>query len=112
MHWKSWETLIKMQDKEGLGFNDIQQTNIALLAKQVWRFIICPNLLVSKVIRSKYNLKTLILKIECKGLASCFWKSIHNTLSFKEDHLRIKVGVDRDLSIWNDRWIHDNRDDR
>lgn len=37
-----------------MGFRDIHHFNSALLAKQLWRFITCPNLLVSKVMKAKY----------------------------------------------------------
>lgn len=37
-----------------LGFKDIKCLNMALLAIQVWRMIIYPNMFVSKVLRPKY----------------------------------------------------------
>ena len=38
-----------MKGRGGLGFRDLEILNLALLAKQIWRVITNPNLLVSKV---------------------------------------------------------------
>ncbi|XP_027103152.1 uncharacterized mitochondrial protein AtMg00310-like [Coffea arabica] len=54
VYWPTWKKLIEVKGKGGIGFRDLEALNIALLAKQIWRFIIAPNLLVSKVIKSKY----------------------------------------------------------
>lgn len=42
------------KEKGGLGFRNIQNFNEALLAKQVWRLITKPILMMSKVIKAKY----------------------------------------------------------
>ncbi|XP_027182324.1 uncharacterized protein LOC113780749 [Coffea eugenioides] len=54
MHTISWKNLSKVKGKGGLGFRDLEAFNEALLAKQLWRIITSPNLLMSKVIRAKY----------------------------------------------------------
>lgn len=50
----SWNKLTNLKCQGGLGFKDLQCFNIALLAKQLWRFITNPNLLVSKILKFKY----------------------------------------------------------
>ncbi|XP_027166934.1 uncharacterized protein LOC113766966 [Coffea eugenioides] len=54
MHWISWKQLSEVKGKGGLGFKDLEAFNEALLAKQLWRIISFPNLLMSKVLRAKY----------------------------------------------------------
>lgn len=46
----------------GLNFRDLELFNKALLAKQVWRMLNCPNLLVSRVISGVYVLDCSILE--------------------------------------------------
>lgn len=46
--------MAKSKGEGGLGFRDLVDFNTALLAKQLWRVITKPNLLVSKVLRAKY----------------------------------------------------------
>ena len=54
IHWVSWGKLSEVKGKGGLGFSDLEAFNISLLAKQIWRVVTNPNLLVSKVLRAKY----------------------------------------------------------
>ena len=60
----------------GIGFKDLQGFNKALLGKEIWRILTCPNLLFSKVLRAKYYPKTLLFSCEVKGNASWIWKSL------------------------------------
>lgn len=54
MHWISWKKLTEPKDSGGLGFKDLEAFNLALLGKQVWRVITKPNLLMYKVLKSRY----------------------------------------------------------
>ena len=51
VHWASWKKLSEVKGREGIDFEDLEAFNIALLAKQIWRFLTTPNLLVSKVMK-------------------------------------------------------------
>ncbi|KAL3519842.1 hypothetical protein ACH5RR_017991 [Cinchona calisaya] len=77
-----------------MGFKDIQIFNSTILAKQIWRLLTRPNLLVSKVLRAKYY-KGSLMETEVPKNASWYWQSI---MSFKD--------VLKDvLTIWLDSWI-------
>ena len=49
MHWKTWSHMSKPKEKEGLGFKDLEDFNVAFLGKQLWRLITHPNSLLSRV---------------------------------------------------------------
>lgn len=71
----AWGKMTKAKEAGGLGFKDLEAFNQALLAKHVWRLITKPNLLMSKVLKSKYCPKTDIFQVTTKPRDSWFWKS-------------------------------------
>lgn len=54
MHWARWDKLSRNRSTGGLGFRDLRAVNEALLAKQVWRLITEPSLLMSRVLKGRY----------------------------------------------------------
>ena len=65
IHWIGWKKMAAKRSKGGLGFKDLQLFNKALLAKQVWKLITQPNLLVSKVLKEKYYPKLSVSIARC-----------------------------------------------
>lgn len=87
----------------GLGFKEIQSVNLTLLAKQVWRFLMNPNLLVSKVLRAKYYKNLGLLKAKIPKNKSWFWRRIVAAREIIEKGMRKRVGDGQTINIWNDR---------
>lgn len=54
MHWFAWWKLCVPKTLGGMGFQDLHSFNLAMLAKQCWRLITCPDSLCAKVLRAKY----------------------------------------------------------
>ena len=57
----------------GMGFKDLKLFNKALLAKQIWKLITQPNLLVSRVLKEKYYPKQSIFNCKVPQNASWIW---------------------------------------
>jgi hypothetical protein len=53
-----------------MGFKDLIMFNQALLAKQAWRLITCPNSLCTRVLRAKYYPRGNLLDTLAAGEAS------------------------------------------
>ncbi|XP_027099102.2 uncharacterized protein [Coffea arabica] len=103
--WVSWKKLADVKGRGGLGFKDLDAFNKALLAKQLWRIICSPNLLMSKVIRGN-NLKDhKSLDNHPPNSASWAWKSIHSAWELLEGGLWKRVGDGTQINIWEDRWV-------
>lgn len=75
IHWVVWRKMTEQKDQGGLGLKDLQAFNQALLAKQVWRLITKPNLLMSIMMKARYYPQKSILKAEVKARDSCMWRS-------------------------------------
>ncbi|VVA33995.1 PREDICTED: reverse mRNAase [Prunus dulcis] len=52
IHWKSWKKLCLAKKVGGLGFRDLSNFNLALLAKQSWRIILNPQAAWVKILKS------------------------------------------------------------
>lgn len=61
--------MIEVKERGGMGMRDLA-FNSALLGKQVWRLITKPNLLMSRVLKSKYFPKTDIFQTTNKATDS------------------------------------------
>ncbi|KAL9659116.1 hypothetical protein QQ045_028206 [Rhodiola kirilowii] len=52
INWLKAKEVYKEKEAGGLGLRDLEQLNLALLAKQGWRILTKPNLLVSKIFKA------------------------------------------------------------
>lgn len=105
LHWVAWNKMTEPKETGGLGFKDLEAFNLALLAKQVWRIITKPNLLVSKVLKHKYFPHTSIFQASSKPRDSWLWKSWLGTTNMIREGSSWQVGNGKTIKIWEDKWI-------
>jgi hypothetical protein len=74
MHWQSWDKLAVPKSRGGLGFRDLEKFNDAMLAKQAWRLLECPDSLCAKVLLGRYSKGGDILSASCPQGASATWE--------------------------------------
>ncbi|XP_027158016.1 uncharacterized protein LOC113759637 [Coffea eugenioides] len=108
----TWRKLSEVKAEGDLGFRDLHEYNLALLAKQLWRILTRPNLLMSKVIKARYFKGVSLWKMESNGTDSWCWKSLLRARGILEAGLRKRVGDGQSISIWDDRWLPDSEDGR
>ncbi|XP_071937636.1 uncharacterized protein [Coffea arabica] len=89
----------------GLGFRDLEHFNSALLAKQLWRILMQPYLLVSRVLGAKYKITQTGWDGEAPRNASWVWKSIYSSGLVLQKGIRKRVGDGTTINIWRDKWI-------
>lgn len=89
----------------GLGFRELECYNLALIAKQLWRFLTHPQSLVATIFKEKYCKNENIMSIKAKGHKSLVWKSILAARDLIERGLRWRVGDGKKIKIWEDRWL-------
>ncbi|KAL9679837.1 hypothetical protein QQ045_017708 [Rhodiola kirilowii] len=76
VHWMRKEKLEEDRSCGGLGFRNLKLMNEALIAKQVWRIITRPELLMSKVIKARYFPTTDYMEATGGSRPSLVWKSL------------------------------------
>jgi len=80
IHWTKKDNLFKSKHSRGLGFRTFREFNLAMLAKQVWRFHTNPTSLISKCFKAKYYPHFDILQAPLGNNPSYAWRSIHNSI--------------------------------
>lgn len=103
MHWCKWDDLCKPKDQGGLGFRDLCKFNIALLAKQGWRFLVKPKSSVARIFKARYFPFTYFWHAQLKNYPSYVWKSIFATKKLLEERVGWRVGSGDSFSIWHDK---------
>ncbi|KAL4295395.1 hypothetical protein GQ457_12G013690 [Hibiscus cannabinus] len=76
----AWDKICTPKNAGGLGLRDLRRFNLALLGKQLWRFLVLPDSLVSIVFRAKYYHSGSLLDAGLPDHASYAWKGLHSAL--------------------------------
>ena len=105
MHWIRWDKLTEPKGEGGLGFRDIYTFNLAMLAKQSWRFMQNPDSLCARVLGAKYFPDGNILAAGIRRNMSYTWRSILKGLEVLKRGVIWRVGDGRRIKIWDDPWI-------
>ncbi|CAM8958980.1 unnamed protein product [Rhodiola kirilowii] len=95
IHWLRMKQLYKEKGIGGLGFRDLRLMNLALLAKQGWRVLTKPNLLVSKVFKARYFPNDHMLGAAVGTRPSYAWRGIHEAFDIIKSGAVWDVGENR-----------------
>ncbi|XP_024015977.1 uncharacterized protein LOC112089225 [Eutrema salsugineum] len=109
IHWIAWDKICIPQDLGGLGFRDLNDFNLALLAKQLWRLIQYPNSLLAQVLRGRYFRQSDPLEDRKVYSPSYGWRSMLAAKPYLKQGLRKTIGSGLNTRVWNEPWIPDVR---
>lgn len=108
MAWVSWRKLCQPKSLGGMGFRDIRAFNLALLAKQGWRFLTNPDSLIAQVFKARYFSNGDFLNAQLGSRPSAVWRGIWTAREYLIKGLRYRVGTGNAIAIWADPWIPDD----
>lgn len=54
IHWINWKDLGMPKNEGGMGFRNLKDFNVALLAKQGWKMVMEPQAFWAQLLKSKY----------------------------------------------------------
>ncbi|CAM8923539.1 unnamed protein product [Rhodiola kirilowii] len=105
IHWLKVVKLYKEKEVGGLGLRDLEQMNLALLAKQGWRILTRSDLLVSKVFKAKYFPHSEMLAAAGGARPSYAWRGLLEAFEI------LKNGAEWDNRDGRYRWFYDGSGD-
>ena len=103
--WVSWKSMCKSKLNGGMGFQNLQAFNLAMLAKQGWKLLSNPLSLVARIYKAKYYPHGNILNSKLASNPSYAWQSIFNSLDVISRGTRWRVGNGKQIHIWEDKWF-------
>lgn len=105
MHWIAWKKICIPMEKGGLGFRDLKNFNLALLAKQLWRLIQYPSSLLARVLKGRYFRNTNPITVEKASSPSYVWRSMMAARPLLKSGLRKSIGSGYNTRVWDEPWI-------
>ena len=88
-----------------MGFKSLRDFNLALLAKQIWRFHTNPNSLIARCFKAKYFPNSTVLKATAGCNPNFAWRSIHSALWIVNKDSCWRIGNGNSVNIWDDHWL-------
>lgn len=105
IHWVAWNKMATPKEKGGMGMKNLQAFNEAFLAKQVWRLITHPNILMRKMMKARYYPKSSILRAKVRAKDSWIWRNCGGARKLIQEGSRWNIGDGTIVKVWDDNWL-------
>lgn len=105
IHWISWKNLGMPKNEGGMGFRNLKDFNVALLAKQGWRMVMEPQAFWAQLLKSKYFPNGDFLRAGKGAKSSWAWSSLLVGRNIIMRGARWQVLDGSHVKIWTDKWI-------
>ncbi|KAL0436253.1 UNVERIFIED_CONTAM: putative ribonuclease H protein [Sesamum radiatum] len=105
IHWVSYQRLCESKLIGGLGFRQLRNFNLAMLAKQLWRILRWPDRLLCQVLKARYFPNCDIFSAPLGHRPSFTWRSLLSAQPLFRAGCRWRVGSGANIRIWSDPWL-------
>ncbi|KAL4362884.1 hypothetical protein GQ457_04G002440 [Hibiscus cannabinus] len=105
IHWTTWAQLTRSKNEGGIGFRNLSQFNVALLAKQCWRLVTQPNCLMAKILKARYYPQTDFLNSSLGSSPWYVWRSLWSAKGLILQGMGWRIGSGHHVNIWRDPWL-------
>ena len=97
--WMAWGRMCEAKENGGLGYKDLRQFNLAMLAKQGWRLVNGENSFVTSIMKARYFPRTYFLNAKLGNNPSYMWRSILSAQDIVKQGCRRKIGDGKDTFV-------------
>lgn len=101
----AWERLCEGKFNGGLGYKDLKQFNVSMLAKQGWRLLNGDNPLVTGLMKAIYFPTTDFLNAKLGTNPSYMWRNIFQSQTIVKQGSRRRIGSVEDTEVWKVSWL-------
>ena len=103
--WVSWEKMTQPKYLGGLGFQDIEMFNLALLARQAWRIMQNSESLSTKLLKAIYFPNGQFVDADLGSKPSQIWRGILDGRDVLKQGLIRRIGNGENTSIWEHEYL-------
>ncbi|XP_060957652.1 uncharacterized protein LOC133029176 [Cannabis sativa] len=103
--WMSWDRMCASKSEGGLGFRNLHDFNLAMLAKQGWRLLCKPDSLAGKIYKARYYPHSDFLTAELGNNPSFVWRSIWSSQDLLRSGIRRTIGTGTNVNILQHPWL-------
>ncbi|CAN0919889.1 Uncharacterized mitochondrial protein AtMg00310 [Linum grandiflorum] len=89
----------------GMGFRDLRDFNMALLAKQLCNLHQRPDTLIGRIMKAKYYKNSSVLEAVEGYKPSFIWRSLMSAQDLVWQGSRWRIGNGDSVRIWGDKWL-------
>lgn len=107
IHWLEWSRMTVHKSAGGLGFMDLRDFNISMLAKQGWRLLTNQQSLVRRLFKARYYPNNSFMEAKLGDNPSFIWRSILEAQPLLMQGVRWTVGSGKSIKILNQSWLND-----
>lgn len=100
-----WARLCRSKSEGRVGFRDMASFNLALLAKQAWRIITLPDLLLTRILKVRYFPSSFFFVADLGELPLLTWRSTLLARPHLEAGLKKRIGNGENTFMWGDAWL-------
>ena len=105
IYWKSWLKKTAPNLDDGLGFKNLEQFIIPLLAKQCWRMMQEHDALWVQIFKGIYFPNGSVMCAKKGAWASWAQTSLLFARDFLKEEILWQIENGESVDIWNDRWL-------
>ena len=105
IHWKIRESLVHPKKDGSMGFRDIQNFNLAMLAKQAWRMLTDQESLFYQCFKAKYFPQCTFFEAVDHPHSSYVWKSLLAAQPILRKGCCWHVGTGSSILVLSDKWL-------